>query len=134
MALKKKITWSAGQTPTPKRMPALPPYSPEPAIADEELKSAWSRAYIGQMCQIINPMFARKGGGEAYPMPVMFSGHGWYVDDTKVEAGQPVIYIGRTNVNCLGTKGKIISKPYVTIFYHGIKYLVSNPNDLKPIE
>jgi len=115
-------------------MNPMPAYSPAPDIFDIELKAAWSRAYVGQMCQVISPMYAKKTHSDAYPSPVLYSGIRWVGDDMQLEIGQPLIYIGQTNVNCLASKGRIISKPFITVFYDGIKYLVPNPNDLKPIE
>lgn len=131
MALKKKVTWSSGQGPSPRNIAKMPAYFPTPEIVDQELKDAWSQIVVGQICLVTDEMNAFPSNDGLYPYPIMRQG-GWY-GDASVNIGQPVVYIGQTNVNCLGTKGRIISKPYATIFYNGSKYLVSDPNCLKPI-
>ena len=132
MALKKKVTWNAGQVPERTSRPRMPVYVAEPEIRNEDLRDAWSGAYIGQMCLALNIMFARQSN-DNFPHPVMYGGEGGWGSEINVVPGQAMIYLGHTRVSCIGAKGRIIDKPYTTVFFNGIKFLIADLNNLKPI-
>jgi hypothetical protein len=134
MALKKKVTWNAGQVPEKHSRPRLPHYTAEPEVRDEALREAWSQAYVGQMCLALNSMFARHSNDRSFPHPVMHGGEGGWGGEFNAVPGQVMVYLGHTHVECLGSKGKIIKRPYMTVFFNGTKFLIADPNNLKPLE
>ncbi len=132
MALKKKVTWNAGQVPERTVRPRLPVYVAEPEIRNEDLRNAWADVYVGQICLALNSMFARQSN-DNFPHPVMYGGEGGWGSEINAVPGQAMIYLGHTHVNCIGSKGRIINKPYTTVFFNGIKFLIADLNNLKPI-
>jgi len=48
-------------------------------------------------------------------------------------AGTLMMYLGTTNVDCQGSKGRIITKPYPTVFHEGSRYLIQDQNFFKPL-
>jgi hypothetical protein len=134
MALKKKVTWNAGQVPEKHSRTRLPHYTAEPEVRDEALREAWSQAYVGQMCLALNSMFARHSNDRLFPHPVMHGGEGGWGGEFNAVPGQAMVYLGHTHVECLGSKGKIIKRPYMTVFFNGTKFLIADPNNLKPLE
>jgi hypothetical protein len=135
MTLKKKVTWNPGQVPERNSRPRLPPYVAEPEVKDESLREAWNQAHVGQMCLALNSMFARHTSRDSlYPHPMMYGGEGGWGGEVNAMPGQAMVYLGHTHVECLGSKGKIIKRPYMTVFFNGMKFLIADPNNLKPLE
>jgi len=141
MRHRKKITWNAGQKPEIAKRPRLPPYVSEPEIIDENLKQAWNNSFVGQICvantHLIcysNPSYYTSNG---FPYPLLnpVDSNDLFINTTEIHVpiNHPVIYLGRTYVDCVGTKSKIIKRPYISIFFGGGKYLIPDPNALKPI-
>lgn len=131
---KKKVTWNAGQTAERGSRPRLPPYTPLPDIDDPDLLAAWDTMAVGNILVTTAPHFIRN---ETYyktiPHPMMISGEmAWGMEKT-VPVGSSMIYLGTTNVDCQGSKGRVISTPYPTVFYDGGRYLIQNPNNFKPL-
>jgi hypothetical protein len=132
MAFKKKVSWNAGQVPERISQPRMPVYVMEPEIRNEDLRDAWSGVHIGQMCLALNVMFAHQSN-DNFPHPVMYGGEGGWGSKVNVVPGQVMIYLGHTHVSCIGAKGRIIKKPYAAVFLNGIKFLIADLNNLKPI-
>ena len=146
MVFKKKVSWNAGQVPERIAQPKMPVYVMEPEIQNEDLRDAWSGVYIGQMCLALNIMFAHQSN-DNFPHPVMYGGTGGWGklnfphpvmygsvgSEINIVPGQSMIYLGHTHVSCIGAKGRIIKKPYAVIFFNGIKFLIADLNNLKPI-
>jgi hypothetical protein len=142
MRHRKKVTWNAGQSPTVNQRPRMPVYTPEPDVIDADLKQAWNDSFIGQIC-LTNNHLACYGDSSyytsnGYPHPILnpVADHdASYINNTTsyIPKTYPVIYLGRTYVDCIGTKSRIIKRPYVTVFFSGAKYLIADPNMLKPI-
>lgn len=142
MKHRKKITWNAGQVPELAKRPRMPAYTPEPDVIDEDLKAAWNESFVGQICTS-NYHLASYGSPSSYlssgfphPLLITISEHDVaYLNSAigYIPKECPVIYLGRTYVDCVGTKSRVIKRSYVTIFFAGAKYLVSDPNLLKPI-
>ena len=132
MAFKKKVSWNAGQVPERIAQPRMPVYVMEPEIQNEDLRDAWCGVYIGQMCLALNIMFAHQSN-DNFPHPVMYGGAGGWGNEINIVPGQSMIYLGHTHVSCIGAKGRIIKKPYAVIFFNGIKFLIADLNNLKPI-
>lgn len=135
MGIRKKVTWNSGQRPERHTRPRLPAYQPEPDIVDPDLKASWADVNVGQMCVASSPMFAssRYHNESAYPHPILYAGLGGWQGEVQIEKGQVLIYVGQTHVNCIGSKNRIISKPFHTVFFNGTKLLIADPNNLKPI-
>jgi len=133
----KKVTWNAGQVPERLIKPRLPHYFPAPDIIENENRDAWHRLDVGQMLLAIKPHSANVSVSkrDLFPYPVMYpyaSGR-YYPEDVQVDEGQVMVYLGITNVDCLGAKGRIISKPYPMVFFRGSRYLIHDQNYLKPL-
>lgn len=141
MKNRKKVTWNAGQTPELYKRPRMPAYTSEPDLLDDELREAWNNSFVGQICTA-NYHLASYGNPSSYvnsgfPHPLLMAVQDYdasYLNSSiYVPKGAPIMYLGRTYVDCIGTKSRVIKRPYVTIFFGGSKYLVSDPNFLKPI-
>jgi len=131
---KKKVTWNAGQTAEKHSRPRLPPYTPLPDIKDPDLQAAWDSLSVGDILLSTEPHFIRN---ETYyktlPHPMIVLGElAWGMEKT-IPVGASMIYLGTTGVDSLGSKGRIISTPYPTVFYDGGRYLIQNPNNFKPL-
>jgi len=138
MGLKKKVIWNHGKTPERSTQRNIPPYVAEPEISDAALRDSWNHIYVGHICFATTNLFAMitppKYSIENYfPFPVLYAGDGGgWNGDLEVKEGQILIYLGNTYVNCVGSKNRIISKPYKTVFFNGLKFLISDPNSVKP--
>jgi len=131
---KMKVTWNPGQQPASHSGPRLPAYSAQPEIIDVDLRAAWNNLLVGEMLIALQPHFVRSNfQGGWFPHPILFPGDLGRGHDITVPVGQLMVYLGMTNVDCRGTKGKIISKPYPTVLFNGVRYLVQDPNHLKPL-
>ncbi len=139
MAARKKVVWNQGQVPDRYARPKLPSYTPPQEIFDTELKDAWFSLIIGGMLITTEPHFVRDtknvySGENIFPHPLMYRGPGSsWAGDVEIPTGSVMVYLGSTNVDCLANKGRIISRPYPTVFYNGIKYLIQDQNCLKPL-
>lgn len=131
---KKKVTWNTGQVPerTNTARYRLPAYYPEPDINDPDLRESWQTVEVGQALMILTESFSQPGN-TMYPHPIVYPGvNGWH-GENRFMPGHLAIYLGQTHVPMLGSKNRIISKPYHTVFFNGAKYLVHDPNTMKPI-
>lgn len=138
MGQKKKVTWNSGQTPDRPKSLNIPIYTPEPDVEDVSIRDSWNSIDVGHICIAMTDMFAvsspaRQSRESKFPFPVLYSGNAQWGGELQVKEGQMLIYLGQTYVNCLGSKNRIISRPYKTVFFNGSKYLLSDPNNLKPL-
>lgn len=131
MLQKKKVIWNAGQVPERNKRPRMPIYIAEPTILDEDLNAAWSKAHVGQMCIVVQNMMHRTIA--TFPYQLMFVDSFVPSHEQSVCHGTTMLYLGRTYIECIGSKEKIISRPYITVLLNGAKFLVVDPNSLKPI-
>lgn len=134
MLQKKKVVWNVGQVSERSKIPRrrLPIYVAEPIILDEELHAAWNRVQIGQMCIVVQNMTTMRLNTE-FPYPLMLIGDAWSDHERNVCSGTTMIYLGRTYVECIGSKNRVISRPYITVLFNGVKFLIVDPNSSKPI-
>lgn len=131
---KKKVTWNAGQVSekitTSRRR--LPPYSPEPDVKDPDLRESWRTIEVGQALIILTESFSQPGSN-LFPHPIVYPYPGGWSNENQFLPGHLAIYLGQTHVPMMGSKNRIISKPYHTVFFNGAKYLIHDPNMMKPI-
>lgn len=139
MVARKKVVWNQGQVPDRYNRPRLPSYTVPQEIFDVELRNAWQNLIIGGMLSTTELHFTRNNktnysGENFFPYPLLYRGPGSsWAGDIEIPVGTIMVYLGMTNVDCLGSKGRIISKPYPTVFYDGGKYLIQDQNYLKPL-
>lgn len=132
---KKKVIWNPGQVPESRHhnLGKMPRYYPEPEVRDPGLRDAWGNAIIGQACMVIQELYSQSSTYSLYPYPIFRAGVSGWAGEQKLDVGQIVIYLGPTNVDCVSSKSRIISKPYHTIFFNGGKFLIYDPNTLQPL-
>jgi len=136
MAVKRNVVWYQGQVP---ERYVLPSYTSPQEIFDLELKNAWFNLAVGGMLITTESHFVRgtkdtSSRRNIFPHPLMEKGPGsLWAGDVEIPTGSVMVYLGSTNVDCLGKKRRIISRPYPTVFYCGIKYLIQDQNYFKPI-
>jgi len=136
MKPKGRAIWNQGQQPERYSRPRLPPYTRPRQIENEELREAWFNLIVGEMLVVLEPCHTNASGytANSYPHPVLYSGAASpWTDDINVLEGTMMVYLGMTNVDCMGNNGRVISKPYATVFYNGGKYLIENQNLFKPL-
>lgn len=136
MRHRKKVVWNSGQVPDRHPMARMLPYRPPKEIIDDTLRHAWEEVKVGDMLTAIESYYIQPNDYHVnnVPYPVMYPGVGGYgYADPEILPGTLMVYLGTTNVDCAGAKGRTISKPYATVFYNGKKYLINDQNYLKPL-
>lgn len=132
--MKKRLTWNAGQVPERRNKPRLPVYTPLPLIADPDLGAAWDSLLVGHMLMMTEPHFIEHSPAYvAIPHQVLIVGDLTWGAPKNFSTGTLMMYLGTTNVDCQGSKGRIITKPYPTVFHEGSRYLIQDPNFFKPL-